>query len=99
MATENLESPQQTIARLTAELATAQTTIAQFESAQKQKGEDEIKIAEKMAYGLTRDQAAAVLRRQRDHDHAELTAPSTKPATKTNPPGSKPNTTVTVTNQ
>jgi hypothetical protein len=95
MATESSESPQQTIARLTAELAAAQTTIARFESAQKQKGEDEIKIAEKMAYGLTRDQAAAVLRRQRNHDHAE----NTKSTAKTNPLNSKLNTTVTATNQ
>jgi hypothetical protein len=64
------ETPPQTIERLTAELCVARNIITSYEAAEKQASEDEIKIAEKMAFGLTRDQAVSVLQRQRDHDAA-----------------------------
>jgi len=57
-----------TAADLAAENATLKARIAQFEAAKKQADADEILIAEKMAMGLRREQAAAVLKRQREFD-------------------------------
>jgi hypothetical protein len=53
---------------LAAENATLKARIAEFEAAKKQADADEILIAEKMAKGLRREQAAAVLKRQREFD-------------------------------
>ncbi|HEV7926743.1 MAG TPA: hypothetical protein VGR14_15395 [Verrucomicrobiae bacterium] len=53
---------------LAAENAALKAKVAEFQAAKKQADADEILIADKMAKGLRREQAAAVLRRQRDFD-------------------------------
>lgn len=65
------ETPDQTIARLTAENAALARQVAAFHAAQAQAGADEIIIQQKMSRGLSRDQAVAVIKRQRQHDAAE----------------------------
>ena len=72
------ETPQQTIERLTAELAAANTqltaankTIEGFKAQAIQLSADESIIQEKMSHGLTRAQAISVIRRQRAHDELE----------------------------
>jgi hypothetical protein len=60
-------------ADLAAENATLKARIAEFESAKKQADADEILIAEKMAKGLRREQAAAVIKRQREFDARKKT--------------------------
>jgi predicted DNA-binding WGR domain protein len=67
-----------TAADLAAENATLKARIAQFEAAKKQADADEILIAEKMAKGLRREQAAAVLKRQREFDARKTQATSKK---------------------
>ncbi|MGA2243810.1 MAG: hypothetical protein ABSH48_02330 [Verrucomicrobiota bacterium] len=62
------ETAAQTIARLTDELAAANKTIESFKTQAAQASADEIIIREKMSHGLTRDQALAVIKRQRQHD-------------------------------
>jgi len=57
-----------TAADLAAENATLKARLAEFQAAKQQADADEILIAEKMAKGLRREQAAAVLKRQRDFD-------------------------------
>jgi hypothetical protein len=53
---------------LAAENAALKARIAEFESARKQADADEILIAEKMTKGLRREQAQAVIKRQREFD-------------------------------
>ena len=55
-------------AALAAENEALKVRIAQFEAVKKQADADEILIAEKMSKGLRREQAAAVLKRQREFD-------------------------------
>jgi len=55
-------------ADLAAENAALKAKIAQFEAVKQQSAADEIAIAQKMAKGLRREQAAAVLKRQREFD-------------------------------
>ena len=63
------ETPSQpSAADLAAENAALKARIAQFEAVKKQADADEILICEKMAKGLRREQAAAVLKRQREFD-------------------------------
>jgi predicted DNA-binding WGR domain protein len=63
------ETPNSTTASdLAAENAALKGKIAEFQAAKKQADADEILIAEKMAKGLRREQAAAVLKRQREFD-------------------------------
>jgi hypothetical protein len=62
---------------LAAENANLKARIAQFEAAKKQADADEILIGEKMAKGLRREQAAAVIKRQREFD-ARKTQAATK---------------------
>jgi hypothetical protein len=52
---------------LAAENAALRARLAVFEAAAKQAAADEVLIAEKMSKGLRREQAAAVLQRQRDY--------------------------------
>ena len=61
-------------ADLAAENATLKAKIAEFQAAKKQAEADEILIAEKMAKGLRREQAAAVIRRQREFDARKAAA-------------------------
>jgi len=69
------ENPSQSSAAdLAAENAALKATIAQFQAAKKQADADEIIIAEKMAKGLRREQAVAVLKRQREFDEARRKA-------------------------
>ena len=56
------------LASLQAENAALKEQIAGFEAANKQRAADERVIAEKMSHGLTRDQAIAVIKRQREFD-------------------------------
>ena len=74
------ETPAQTIARLTAELKIATDKIVSYEKADAQRTADEKVIAQKMSLGLSRDQAIAVIKRQKDHDTAKAAA--LKPAVK-----------------
>jgi predicted DNA-binding WGR domain protein len=60
--------PQIPAADLAAENEALKVRIAQFEAVKKQADADEILIAEKMSKGLRREQAAAVLKRQREFD-------------------------------
>jgi len=53
---------------LAAENAALKTRIAQFEAAKAQTDADEKLIVEKMTRGLRREQAAAVIGRQREFD-------------------------------
>jgi hypothetical protein len=53
---------------LAAENAALKAKIAEFDAARKQADADEIVIAGKMAKGLRREQAVAVIRRQREFD-------------------------------
>jgi hypothetical protein len=53
---------------LAAENAALKTRLAGFEAAEKQAAADELLIREKMSRGLRREQARAVLQRQRDYD-------------------------------
>jgi hypothetical protein len=53
---------------LAAENAALKARLAQIESAKTQTDADEKLIAEKMARGLRREQAAAVISRQREFD-------------------------------
>jgi predicted DNA-binding WGR domain protein len=63
------EAPSPTsAASLAAENAALKAKIAEFNAAKKQADADEILIAEKMAKGLRREQATAVLKRQREFD-------------------------------
>jgi hypothetical protein len=55
-------------ADLAAENAALKARLAVFEAAQKQEAADEIVIKEKMSRGLRREQAKAVVQRQRDFD-------------------------------
>jgi hypothetical protein len=57
-----------TTSDLAAENAALKAKVAEFQAAKKQADADEILIADKMAKGLRREQAAAVLKRQRDFD-------------------------------
>ena len=56
---------------LAAENAALKAKIAEFQAARKQADADEILIAEKMSKGLRREQAAAVLKRQREFDERQ----------------------------
>jgi hypothetical protein len=53
---------------LAAENAALKARLAGFEAAEKQAAADELLIREKMSRGLRREQARAVLKRQRDYD-------------------------------
>jgi hypothetical protein len=55
-------------ADLAAENAALKARIAEFQAVKKQADADEIVIVEKMAKGLRREQAAAVIKRQREFD-------------------------------
>jgi len=54
--------------RLTAELAAANKTIESFKAQASQASADELVIEQKMRVGLSREQAVAVIQRQRAHD-------------------------------
>ena len=64
------ETAEQTIARLTAENEKLSTRVAADEAADAQRVADELAITAKTKLGLSRDQAIAVIKRQRDHDQA-----------------------------
>lgn len=59
------ETPQQTVIRLTAELAAANKTIEGFKNRAAMASADEQLIVEKMSFGLSRAQAVEVIKRQR----------------------------------
>ena len=76
------ETAAQTIERLTTELAAANKTIESFKAQAAQASADEIVIREKMLHGLSREQALAVIKRQRAHDDLEKAAAATQPKAK-----------------
>jgi len=45
--------------------------VSEFTARAEQAGADEVKVREKMAHGLTREQAISVIKRQRAHDQTE----------------------------
>ena len=57
---------------LAAENAALRSRLAVFEAAKKQAAADEVLIAEKMSKGLRREQARAVLQRQRDYEARKI---------------------------
>jgi len=65
-----------------AAVAALQTKVADLETAKQQASADEKLIAEKQARGLTREQAIAVIQRQRAFDAAQPKAPKVKPSAK-----------------
>jgi len=77
---ETKETTAQTIERLTAELAAANKTIDTFKAQAAQASADEVVVREKMAHGLSREQAVAVIKRQRAHDEAAKALAATKPS-------------------
>jgi hypothetical protein len=76
MPKENPSTP--SAADLAAENATLKARLAEFEAAKKQADADEILIAEKMTKGLRREQAVAVIKRQREFDARKAPAPTKK---------------------
>ena len=68
------ETPQQTIDRLTAENAALTEKVNTFTEQAKQASADEVIVREKMQFGLTREQAISVIKRQRHHDQLEAEA-------------------------
>lgn len=76
------ESPAETIARLQSELGVARLKIATYEAADADRAATEKQIAAKMAFGLTREQAQAVIKRQKDHDDAEKAKAKDQPKAK-----------------
>lgn len=71
VAPDHAETPAETIARLTAQLTAVQAELGQYKAADAQRQADEKVIAAKMALGLSRPQALAVIQRQKEHDEAE----------------------------
>jgi hypothetical protein len=67
-----VETPEQTIARLQAQLDSANAIINALAEEKKQASADEELICVKMSFGLSRDQSLAVIRSQRAHDAARL---------------------------
>ena len=65
------QSDKDRIAELESSLAIANNTITSFEADQAQRAKDEAAIAAKTRLGLSRDQAIAVIARQKAHDAAE----------------------------
>jgi hypothetical protein len=66
MAKETSNAPSAT--DLAAENAALKARIAEFETAKAKRAADEGLIADKMARGLRREQAAAVIKRQQEFD-------------------------------
>jgi uncharacterized protein (DUF1778 family) len=66
--TDIKETPQQTIDRLTSELAAANKTISDFNAAKALASAEEVIIQQKMSVGLSREQAIEVIKRQRAND-------------------------------
>jgi len=64
------ETPEQIIARLTADNKALAAKVAVYEAAEAERTKEEQVIAEKIAAGLTREQAIAVIKRQKEHDAA-----------------------------
>ena len=60
--------------QLIARAASAEAKVAHFESEREQAAKDETVIKSKMEVGLTREQAKAVIHRQREHGAARQTA-------------------------
>jgi hypothetical protein len=61
-------APKPTIESLVAQNAALQSRLAAYEAREKQQLADETLISEKMRAGLRRNQAIAVIKRQRDYD-------------------------------
>ena len=59
------------IKRLTAELAAANRRLAAYETADQERAATEKIVAAKMAIGLTREQALAVIERQKQFDQTK----------------------------
>lgn len=66
-------------ADLAAENAELRRRLAEHDEAERQRSADEAVITEKMQRGLSREQASAVIKRQRDFDAAKPSAPQEPP--------------------
>ncbi len=73
-AAPSKETPQQTIARLQNKADELQRQLDSFQARDAQQAEDEKVIVEKMSKGLSRDQARAVISRQRKFEASKPTA-------------------------
>jgi hypothetical protein len=65
------QSDKSRIAQLEAENAQLKKELETFKTQQAQASADEVIIREKMAHGLSREQAQSVIKRQRAHDELE----------------------------
>ena len=70
-ATAKPETEAAKIRRLTAELAAANRRLAAYETADQERAATEKIVAAKMAIGLARDQALAVIERQKQYDQSK----------------------------
>ena len=66
------------IKRLTEELAAAKRRLAGYETADQERAVTEKAVAAKISLGLTRDQALAVIERQKQYDSAVKPVQSSK---------------------
>jgi hypothetical protein len=66
------DAPPKTAEQLQKELDAAHAELAVFRSAKAAASDEEVLVAAKMAVGLTRPQAAAVIRRQRAFDESDF---------------------------
>lgn len=71
--------------RLTAENADLRARLAKFETAEAQRAADEKIITEKMAHGLSRQQAINVIRRQREFNTTQEKSKVRNPKSKVEP--------------
>jgi len=75
---QDLAADSSALASVQAENAALKARIAELESAKTQIAADEALIVAKMAKGLRREQARAVINRQREFDARQKTATPTK---------------------
>ena len=77
LAEENKQLNAQ-LAAARAEIANLRSRINGFETDQTQRAGDEAEITKRTRLGFTRDQARAILQRQREHDEAEAAKKTVK---------------------
>lgn len=78
--TQPKETEQQTIRRLTAHNAELQGQVDEYKIGEAQRAADEKIIVEKMAHGLSRQQAMNVIHRQREFDAAQDKSKARRPS-------------------
>jgi hypothetical protein len=78
------QTPAPTVEGLQAENAQLRARIVELEGQQKENAEVEKVVREKMGIGLSREQALAVIRRQKEHDAAKAKAAEAKKTAQAN---------------